>query len=91
MSDPEVDALIRELESLGVEFRVVPRLDGSLGLSCWRTPKSWPNRDRINYLIAERIDGEPDVAAQIAELIDGRSVPVAADQPTVPPDRDGES
>jgi hypothetical protein len=80
MSDLEIEALVRELESLGVEFRVVPRIDGSLHLSCWRTPSSWPNRDRINHLIAERIDTSPEVSAQIAELISSRSTPGAPDQ-----------
>jgi hypothetical protein len=73
MSDPEIDALVRELESLGVAFTVVPRRDGSVRLSCWRTPSSWPNRDRINHLIADRIDSAPDVSAQIAELVGNRS------------------
>ncbi len=90
MSDFEIDGLVRELESLGVEFRVVPRMDGSLRLSCWRTQKAWPNRDRINHLIAERIDSSPEVAARIAELISRRSTPGAADQSSAAPDRDGQ-
>jgi hypothetical protein len=89
MSDQDIDALVRELESLGVEFRVVPRMDGSLRLSCWRTQKAWPNRDRINYLLAERIDSSPEVSAQIAELISRRSAPPGvSDQPNEPPERD---
>ena len=73
MSESEIEALVRELEALGVEFRVIPRMDGSLSLSTWRTQASWPNRDRINRLIAERIDAAPEVSAQIAELISRRS------------------
>jgi hypothetical protein len=80
MSDCEIEALVHELESLGVEFRVIPRMDGSLRLSCWRMPTSWPNRDRVNHLIAQRIDNSPDVSAQIAELIHRRSAPDGADQ-----------
>jgi hypothetical protein len=89
MSDFEIDALVRELESLGVAFRVVPRMDGSLRLSCWRTQKAWPNRHRINHLIAERIDSSPEVSALIAELIGGRSTQAAdSDQSRVTPDPD---
>jgi hypothetical protein len=91
MSDLEIDGLVRELELLGVEFRVVPRMDGSLRLSCWRTQKAWPNRDRINRLIAERIDSSPEVAARIAELIGRRSIPGAPDESNEPTDRDGTS
>jgi hypothetical protein len=91
MSDFEIEALVRELESLGVEFRVVPRMDGSLHLSCWRTQKAWPNRDRINHLIAERIDSSPEVSARIAELISRRATPGAADPSSEEPDRDGQS
>jgi hypothetical protein len=43
-------------------------------------PTSWPNRDRVNHLIAQRIDNSPDVSAQIAELIHRRSAPDGADQ-----------
>jgi hypothetical protein len=82
MSGSEIEALVRELESLGVEFRVVPRMDGSLRLSCWRTQASWPNRDRINHLIAERIDSSPEVSALVAELISNRATSN---------DRDGQS
>jgi hypothetical protein len=65
--------LLEELESLGVKFTVVPLLDGSLRLNCWRTQESWPNRDRIKQLLAERIEKFPEVAAHIAELINNRS------------------
>jgi hypothetical protein len=82
MSGSEIEALVRELESLGVEFRVVPRMDGSLRQSCWRTQESWPNRDRINHLIAERIDSSPEVSALVAELISKRATSS---------DRDGQS
>ncbi len=73
MSDNEIKALVEELESLGVKFTVVPRLDGSLRLNTWRTQNSWLNRDRINQLLAERIENSPEVAAQIADLISTRS------------------
>jgi hypothetical protein len=91
MSDFEIDALVRELESLGVEFRVVPRMDGSLRLSCWRTQRAWPNRDRINHLIAERIDSSPEVSARIADLISRRSTAGPADQSSEAPDPEGQS
>jgi hypothetical protein len=57
-------------------------MDGSLRLSCWRTQASWPNRDRINHLIAERIDSSPEVSALVAELISNRATSN---------DRDGQS
>ena len=71
--DSEISKLLEEFESLGVKFTVVPLLDGSLRLNCWRTQESWPNRDRINQLLAERIEKFPKVAAQLAELINNRS------------------
>jgi hypothetical protein len=71
--DSEINELIEELEALGIKFTVLPRLDGSLRLNCWRMQNSWPNRERINHLLAERIDSVPEVAAQIAELISKRS------------------
>jgi hypothetical protein len=74
----EIAALVEELEALGVKFTVLPRLDGSLRLNAWRTQNAWPNRDRINHLLAERIENEPEVAARIAELVSRqrlRSVP----------------
>ena len=71
--DSEISKLLEELESLGVKFTVVPRLDGSLRLNCWRTLECWPNRDRIDQVLAERIKECPEVAAQIAEVIYNRS------------------
>jgi hypothetical protein len=79
MSDSEIVALVQELEGLGVKFTVVPRIDGSLRLNTWRTQNSWQHRERINRLLAERIEGAPEVAAQIAELISKRSAEAAAD------------
>ena len=73
MSDHEIDALVEELEALGVKFTVIPRMDGSLRLNTWRLTSSWDNRDRINRLLAERIESSPDVAAQIAHLISRRT------------------
>jgi hypothetical protein len=73
MLDPEIVALVEELESLGVRFTVVPRLDGSLRLNCWRFSEAWNNRDRINHLVAERIESSPENAAQIAAFIEARS------------------
>lgn len=72
MLDPEILALVGELEALGVRFTVIPRLDGSLRLNTWRMQSSWTNRDRINRLLAERIDNAPAVAAQIAQWIKTR-------------------
>ena len=69
MLDSEVKAFVDELESLGVKFTVVPRLDGSLRLNCWRFHNAWNNRERINRLLAERIETSPEDAAQIAEFI----------------------
>jgi hypothetical protein len=73
MLDLDLGALVEELESLGVKFTVVPRLDGSLRLNCWRFPNAWANRHRINHLLAERIENSPDDAAHIAEFINERS------------------
>jgi hypothetical protein len=73
MFDREIVALVEELESLGVKFTVLPRLDGSLRLNAWRMQNAWPNRDRINHLLAERIENAPEVAALIAELVSKRS------------------
>jgi hypothetical protein len=70
----EIAALVEELESLGVKFTVVPRLDGSLRLNTWRMQNAWPNRHRIDHLLAERIENVPGVAAEIATLIARRSV-----------------
>jgi hypothetical protein len=81
MSDPEIVALVDELEALGVKFTVLSRLDGSLRLNTWRMQNSWPNRDRINHLLAERIDNAPEVAVEIAALISRRSAEAASSPP----------
>jgi hypothetical protein len=73
MSNSEIVALVEELEGLGVKFTVVPRMDGSLRLNTWRMQNSWEHRERINRLLAERIESAPEVAAQIAELISRRA------------------
>jgi hypothetical protein len=72
MLEPDLVALVEELEGLGVKFTVVPRLDGSLRLNTWRMQESWLNRDRINQLLAERIENAPEVAARIAQWISTR-------------------
>jgi hypothetical protein len=79
MSNSEIVALVEELEGLGVKFTVVPRLDGSLRLNTWRTQNSWQNRERINRLLAERIESSPEVAAQIAEWVRRRSAEAVSD------------
>jgi hypothetical protein len=79
MSNSEIVALVEELEGLGVKFTVVPRLDGSLRLNTWRTLNSWQNRERINRLLAERIENSPEVAAQIAEWVSRRSAEAVSD------------
>ena len=79
MLESEVVALVDELESLGIKFTVIPRLDGSLRLNCWRLQNAWSNRDRINRLIAERIDSSPQNSAQIAEFIKQRTASAAAE------------
>jgi hypothetical protein len=79
MSNSEIVALVEELEGLGVKFTVVPRLDGSLRLNMWRTQNSWQNRERINRLLAERIESSPEVAAQIAEWVRRRSAEAVSD------------
>ena len=73
MSNSEIVALVEELEGLGVKFTVVPRMDGSLRLNTCRMKSSWQHRERINRLLAERIERSPEVAAQIAELVSQRS------------------
>jgi hypothetical protein len=77
MLPSEVAEFVAELESLGIKFTVVPRLDGSLRLSCWRLPEAGSNRERINRLLAEKIDSSPTNAAQVAEFIQKRSSPAA--------------
>jgi hypothetical protein len=79
MSNSDIVALVEELEGLGVKFTVVPRLDGSLRLNTWRTQNSWQNRERINRLLAERIESSPEVAAQIAEWVSTRSAEAVSD------------
>jgi hypothetical protein len=73
MLTSEVVAFVDELESLGVKLTVVPRLDGSLRLNCWRFANGWNNRERINRLLADRIENSPENAAQIAEFISQRA------------------
>lgn len=79
MSNSEIIALVEELEGLGVKFTVVARMDGSLRLNTWRTQNSWPNRERINRLLAERIESSPEIAAQIAEWVSKRSAEAVSD------------
>jgi hypothetical protein len=78
MLDFEVAAFVDELESLGVKFTVVPRLDGSLRLNRWRFHNAWDNRDRINRLLAEHVEDAPENAAQIAEFIRKRTSSAAS-------------
>ncbi len=73
MLDSEIVALVDELERLGVKFTVIPRLDGSLRLNCWRFQNAWDNRERINRLLAQHIDNSPETSRQIAEFIKIRS------------------
>ena len=73
MLDCEVAAFVDELESLGVKFTVVPRLDGTLRLNCWRFHNAWANRERISQLLAEHIEDAPENAAQVAEFIKNRT------------------
>ena len=85
MLQSEIAALVQKLESLGIKFTVVPRLDGSLRLNCWRFPEAWKNRERINQLLAAQIEHSPENAAQIAEFINKRSSAIARDeQPSAP-------
>jgi hypothetical protein len=78
MSNSEIVALVEELEGLGVKFTVVPRMDGSLRLNTWRMQSSWQHRERINRLLAERVESSPAVAAEIAELVNKRSAEPAS-------------
>jgi hypothetical protein len=78
MLDSEVAAFVDELESLGVKFTVVPRLDGSLRLNCWRFHNAWENRERISRLLAEYIENAPENAARIAEFIRKRTSSAAS-------------
>jgi hypothetical protein len=77
MLEPDLIALVEELEALGVRFTVIPRLDGSLRLNTWRMQNSWLNRDRINQLLAERIETAPEVAARIAQWVSTRPATAA--------------
>jgi hypothetical protein len=91
MLEPDLVALVEELEALGVQFTVVPRLDGSLRLNTWRMQESWLNRDRINALLAERIEHAPEVAARIAQWISTRPAQAAgskAGRKSVKPQQD---
>ncbi len=72
MLDSEVVALVDELEGLGIKFTTVPRMDGSLRLNCWRLHNAWNNRERINRLLADKIESSPENAAHIAEFINKR-------------------
>ena len=73
MQASEIVEFVAELESLGVKFTVVPRLDGSLRLSCWRFPEASNHRERINRLLATTIDSSPANATQVAEFIQKRA------------------
>ena len=73
MVDSEIVEIVDELEALGVKFTVIPRLDCSLRLNCWRAQNSWQYRERINQLLAERIERFPERSAQIAEFVSRRS------------------
>jgi hypothetical protein len=73
MLDSEVAAFVEELESLGVKFTVLPRLDGSWRVNCWRLQNAWAHRERINHMLAEHIDNSPESACQIAEFIKRRA------------------
>jgi hypothetical protein len=64
---------VEELESLGIRFTVVSRIDGSLRLNCWRLQNSWQHRERINHLISQHIENSPESAALIAAFINERS------------------
>jgi len=77
MLDSEVVAFVDELESLGVKLTVVPRIDGSLRLNCWRFVNAWNNRERINRLLAERVESSPEDAAQIVEWVRQRAASAA--------------
>jgi hypothetical protein len=79
MVDSEI---VEELEALGVKFTVIPRLDDSLRLNCWRVQNSWQNRERINQLLAERIESFPERSAQIAEFLSRRSAAAVQHQST---------
>jgi hypothetical protein len=78
MVESEVVAFVDELETLGVRFTVIPRLDGSLHLSCWRLQNAWNNRESINRLLAQHVERSPQNAAQIADFIKQRTSSAAS-------------
>ena len=84
MVESEVVAIVQELESLGIKFTVIPRLDGSLRLNCWRLQNAWENRERINRLLAEQIENSPENAAQIADFVNKRSSATQDEQSPTP-------
>jgi hypothetical protein len=84
MLESEVVAIVQELESLGIKFTVIPRLDGSLRLNCWRLQNAWENRERINRLLAEQIENSPENAAQIADFVNKRSSATQDEQSPTP-------
>lgn len=72
MSEQVISSIVDELEALGVKLNVTPRLDGSLRLNCWRTMNAWQHRIRINELLAEHVENDPDRATEIANFINLR-------------------
>ncbi len=73
MFERSVESIVDELESLGAKLAVTPRLDGSLRLNCWRTMSAWEHRTRINELLAEHVENNPDRAAEIAKFVNERA------------------
>jgi hypothetical protein len=73
MFERSVESIVDELESLGVKLTVTPRLDGSMRLNCWRTMHAWEHRTRINELLAEHVENNPDRAAEIAKFVNERA------------------
>lgn len=69
----EIEAFVEELEALGLRFSVTPRIDGSARLNCWRLPTAWEHRDRINQLLADRVESSQENADQIARYVSNRS------------------
>ena len=69
----EVIAFVEELEAMGLRFTVTPRVDGSVRLNCWRLPNAWEHRNRINRLLADRVESSQENADQIARYISSRS------------------
>jgi hypothetical protein len=85
MLESEIVAIVQELESLGIKFTVIPRLDGSLRLNCWRLQNAWENRERINRLLAEQIENSSENAAQIADFVNKRSSATTQDEQSPTP------